>query len=168
MILTKTAILAEIKRGRIKISPFSAKNIGPASYDLALGNDIRIFKKGAPFAASEKAHFRNITKLISIKKGYRIQPGEVILGVTKEKITLPEDIAGWLEGRSRFARIGLMIHISAPFIQPGISSHQVLEIANLSPRAISVKPGLKVCQFVFERCEGKAKYEGIFKRQNLP
>ena len=97
-----------------------------------------------------------------------MKPNEAVLGVTKEKITLAPHIAGWLEGRSRFARVGLMVHISSPFMQPGIYSHQVLEIANLAPTPLIIFPHTKICQFIFEYCKGEATYQGKFAKQTQP
>jgi dCTP deaminase len=166
MILTKKEILKKIKRGKIKIEPLSLDAIGPASIDLTLDNKIRIFnKKGNTI--DEYIDFKKITKLIDISKGYTLKPGELILGITKEKITLPENISAWINSRSRFARIGLMSHITAPFIAPGINNKQVLEIYNAGPNKIKLIPGTKICQLVFEKCIGKSKYEGIFKNQEL-
>jgi dCTP deaminase len=91
----------------------------------------------------------------------------LVLGITKEKITLPEDICGWLNSRSRFARIGLMSHITAPFISPGVSNRQILEIFNAGKNKIKLMPGTKICQLVLQECKGKAKYEGKFKEQTL-
>lgn len=167
MILTRDIILKEIKDGNIFITPFDESLLGPASYDLMLGDTLRVFTaQKEPYAVRDDANFTHLTKLIELTgKGYVMQPGETVLGVTKEKIKLASHIAGWLEGRSRFARIGLMVHISSPFMQPGIDNHQVLEIANLSPTPLTIFPGTKICQFVFEYCEGKASYKGKFSRQ---
>src|SRR3989344_2469888 len=167
MILTHDVILEEVKRGNIIIDPFDESLLGAASYDLALGDAIRIFtgQKDA-YPVRDEANFSDITKVVEMtKEGYTMKPGEALLGVTKEKITLASHIAGWLEGRSRFARVGLMVHISSPFMQPGISSHQVLEIANLAPTPLTIFPNTKICQFIFEYCEGKAVYNGRFKDQ---
>jgi dCTP deaminase len=114
MILTHDIILEEIKKGNIKIEPFDESLLGAASYDLALGTAIRIFTaQKEAYPVRDDADFAHITKLIEIgEDGYTMKPGETLLGVTKEKITLAPHIAGWLEGRSRFARVGLMVHIS--------------------------------------------------------
>ena len=153
-ILTRNAILAEIKKGNIVIEPFAESALGPASYDLTLGDTLRIFvERTAPYIVHDEIDFTEITKLVHLaESGYTLKPGEAVLGITREKITLAPHIAGWLEGRSRFARIGLMVHISSPFMQPGISNNQVLEIANLSPTPLTILPGIKICQFIFERC----------------
>jgi len=165
MILTKEEILKEIEKGRIKLEPFDEKAVGPASIDLTLDNKLRIFT--TPKIIDEDIDYKKITKLIDIKKGYVLKPGELVLGITKERITLPENICGWLNSRSRHARIGLMSHITAPFIAPGVSNKQVLEIFNASKNKIKLMPGTKICQIVFQQCKGRAKYQGIFKNQEL-
>jgi len=165
MILTKPIILKFIKKGKIKIEPLSEESIGPASIDLTLDKEIRIFDSNK--IIDENADYHNITKLKDISKGYILKPGELILGITKEKIILPENICGWLNSRSRFARVGLMSHITAPFIAPGVSNHQVLEIFNASKNKIKLLPNTKICQLVLQQCKGKAKYEGKWKNQKL-
>jgi len=168
-ILTRDKILKEIKKGRIKIEPFSESQIGPGSVDLHLGNEFLIFKKVHNIVdITDKVSHEDVTEKIFVKNGQRIilMPGETILGITKEKITLPENICGWLEGRSRFARLGLLVHISASFIQPGISNKQCLEITNFSPMPLGLYPETRICQFIFQKIEGRAKYKGIFEDQN--
>ncbi|MFA6023358.1 MAG: dCTP deaminase [Candidatus Pacearchaeota archaeon] len=166
MILTKPEILKEITEKRIKIEPFDKNSVGPASIDLTLDNKLRVFNSKETII-SENIDYEKITKVIDISKGYLLVPGQLVLGITKEKITLPENICGWLNSRSRFARIGLMSHITAPFIAPGISNHQVLEIYNAGLNTIKLIPGTKICQLVFQECKGKAKYQGKFKNQRL-
>jgi dCTP deaminase len=167
MILTRDVILEEIKNGNIAISPFDEKNLGPASYDLALGGSLRIYiPRPKAYEVRNDSDFNDLTTLIKLdESGYTMRPGETILGATVENITLATNIAGWLEGRSRFARLGLMVHISAPFMQPGINNCEVLEIANLGPTPLTIFPGTKICQFVFEYCQGQATYSGRFKSQ---
>lgn len=168
MILTKEEILKEIKSKRIKIEPFSLSAIQPASIDLTLDNKLRIFSTNKPhFELTENSDYKKVTKLIDISKGYIIKPGELVLGITKEKITLPDNICGWLNSRSRFARLGLMSHITAPFICPGVSNKQVLEIFNSGNYPIKLIPNTKICQLVLQECRGNAKYQGKFKNQEL-
>ncbi len=168
MILTKEIILKEIKKGRIAISPFNSANIGPASIDLTLDSRIRVFNsKKTSLVLEEDADYKKVTKVLDISKGYILKPGELVMGITKEKITLPGNICGWLNSRSRFARLGLMSHITAPFICPGISNHQVLEIYNAGPKKIKLMPGTRICQLALQECKGSAVYAGKFKSQNL-
>jgi dCTP deaminase len=166
MILTKGEILKEIKKGRIKITPFDEKAIGPASIDLTLDSKLRIFNLKFK-KILEDTDYKKITKIIDISKGYVLKPGELVLGITKEVITLPENICGWLNSRSSFARIGLMSHVTAPFIAPGISNKQVLEIYNSGSSKIKLMPGTRLCHLALEECKGKAKYGGKWKNQEL-
>ena len=104
-----------------------------------------------------------------LKQGepYLLLPGQACLGITEEKITLAPTLCGLLEGRSRFARLGLFVHITAGFMNPGISNRQVLEIYNASNHALALYPGTKVCQFIFLRMDGAASYKGKFNEQDL-
>lgn len=169
MILTKGEILKEIAKGKIKIQPLDKQSIGPASIDLTLGNKLRVFKSKSSElkVIEEDIDYKEITKLINFSKGYLLNPGELVLGITNEKITLSESICGWLNSRSRYARIGLMSHISAPFIAPGVSNKQVLEIFNAGHHKIKLLPNTKICQLVFQQCVGQAKYSGKWKNQEL-
>jgi len=168
MILTHDILLQKIKEMEIRIIPFDKKAVGPASIDLTLDKEIRIFNgEKTPYLIHETTDYKKVTKVINISKGYVLKPGELVLGLTKEKIVLPGNICGWLNSRSRFARLGLMSHISAPFVAPGVSNHQVLEIFNAGNNAIQLIPGVKICQLVLEECSGSARYEGKFKHQTL-
>jgi dCTP deaminase len=168
-ILTREAILREIEAGNIGVEPFIPSNIGPASIDLHLGNEIRRFVSDRHIIpVQEEFNYENITELVHINDGdhYLLLPGETILGITREKITLAGNICGWLEGRSRFARLGLLVHISASFMQPGISNKQVLEMSNFGPMALAIMPGTKICQFIFQKTIGEAHYHGKFSQQD--
>ena len=169
MILTHDAILAEIERGRVVIEPFDPEQVGPASIDLHLGDEIRVLAGGPHVIdVNDQADYRTVTEVRPLREPYVLSPGETIHGITRERITLPGDIAGWLEGRSRFARLGLMIHVTAGFVSPGVSNRQVLEISNLAGRPLSIHPGTRLCQIVLQRCEGSAIYRGRFSKQESP
>jgi dCTP deaminase len=166
MILTKNEILKEIKKGNIKIKPFNPKNVGPASIDLTLSDKFRIFEGGKKIVLSDKTDYKKLTKGKKLKE-LVLKPGDFALGITKEQIKLPDNLCGWLGGRSRFARMGLIVHITASFVQPGIDNKQVLEIKNASNNILVLKPGEKFCQLIIEKTEGKARYKGKFKKQEL-
>ncbi len=166
MILTKNEILKLIDTGDIVITPFEESSVGPASIDLTLDNKLRIFGCDST-VIEEDIDYKKVTELIDISEGYLLKPGELALGITKEKITLPTNICGWLNSRSRYARIGLMSHITAPFISPGVSNKQVLEIFNASCHTIKLIPGTKPCHLVLQECKGDAKYSGRFQNQEL-
>jgi dCTP deaminase len=160
-----------LKNKLINIEPLEKSQIGPGSIDLTLGNDFRIFKKRSKiYHVKNESRFQDITKNVHVKDGdyIVIRAGEMILGITKEKITLADNISGRLEGRSRFARFGLAVHVTAGFMHPGISNHQVLEIVNLGHAPLALYPGTRICQFIFEKCDGHATYKGRFVKQVKP
>jgi dCTP deaminase len=170
-ILTHDEIIKRVRAGQIGIDPFDESKVGPASIDLHLANRFRVFKRVREiFHVTEEAAYEDVSEVIEVAEGdyFVLMPGETCHGVTRERITLPEDICGWLQGRSRFARLGLMVHITAAFIQPGIDNHQALEINNAGPMPLALRPGIALCQFMFQECVGKARYQGRYRRQVAP
>jgi dCTP deaminase len=152
-ILSRSEILEYIKDGKIEIVPFDCNQVGPTSIDLTLGNEFRVFKKAYKiFHIKEEVNYEEVTEVLTVKEGdyLLLMPGELVHGITKEKIKLPEDLAGWIEGRSRYARIGLMVHVTAGLVQPGCDNKQVLEISNMSPMPLALYPTTKVCQIILE------------------
>ncbi|MEB3263539.1 MAG: dCTP deaminase [Synechococcus sp.] len=167
-VLGRQAILQAIEQGAITITPFDAALVGPASVDLTLAATFRVFRKvHQVIEVREHTDYRSLTDKIVVPEGQHIliMPGETVLGITRERLCLGPGLCGWLEGRSRFARLGLMVHISAPFMGPGIDSQQVLEMSNFGPAPLAVVPGIAICQFVFQRLEGCEIYEGSFAGQ---
>lgn len=166
-VLTKEEILKEIRSGHIEIDPLDEAQIGPGSIDLRLGHEFRVFKKlRNACIVDDSISVEDLTDLIEVNDSFTLMPGETVLGITLERIKLPSTICGWLEGRSRFARMGLVIHMTAGFVQPGINNRQVLEIGNLAPFPLVLKPGVKICQIVLQRTEGEALYQGRYMKQN--
>lgn len=165
-ILTHDEIKKEIASGTLQFSPpVSDDQISVASVDLHLAPEFRVFEtRSGTLDLMESTDYMDCTKEV-VADSLLVKPGETVLGITTEKITIPTTMCGWLEGRSRFARLGLLIHISAGFIQPGVSNRQVLEITNLSPNALVLHAGQRLCQIIFQRCEGAAKYSGKFVSQ---
>ena len=170
-ILARDEILELIRQGKIKINPFKDSQVGAGSIDMHLDNTFRVFRKiHGTFHVKDNADHKKITKVVEVKNGkyFLIMPGEMVHGVTRETISLPSNIAGWIEGRSRFARIGLLTHLSSGYIHPGTNNKTVLEIANLSPIPLAIYPGTKICQIVLEEVKGNAKYRGKFHKQTRP
>lgn len=165
-VLTHDEIKKELERGTIQFSPpVSDDQISVASVDLHLAPEFRVFvTRNADLDLVEETNYMDSTKEV-LAESLVVKPGETVLGITTEKITIPSNMCGWLEGRSRFARLGLLIHISAGFIQPGVSNRQVLEITNLSPNTLVLHAGERLCQIIFQRCEGDATYAGRFVSQ---
>jgi len=166
-VLTRDVILAEIDAGRIQVTPFERGQVGAASIDLTLGDEIRVIVPGSdPIAIDEDTDFRTHTRVESLREPFRLDPGETIHGITRERIRLPGDVCGTLEGRSRFARLGLMIHVTSAFVQPGVDNRQVLEMSNVSSRPLLLHAGTRICQIVLMRTEGEAFHDGRFARQD--
>ncbi len=160
-----------LKKGAIRIEPLDEAQIGPASVDLTLSDEWYFFKakyKGKRVDLSKTP----FTEAYSMRKAASIElkPGEMCLGKTVEKVTLAPNIIGKLEGRSRYARMGLIIHITAAVVQPGSDNHQVLEIVNLAPFPVVLRAGMRISQILFEELRSPtsrpyAKYGEIAKRQ---
>ena len=168
-VLGRQAILQAIDDGLIAITPFNADHVGPASVDLTLGSTFRVFRKvHEVIEVCDHTDYRECTDKLEIPEGGHIliMPGETVLGITRERVRLGPGLCGWLEGRSRFARLGLMVHISAPFMGPGIDSQQVLELSNFGPAPLAVVPGTLSCQFIFQRMDGEEHYAGRFAGQS--
>ena len=166
MILTHDAIRREMDAGRVVIEPCTPDQIGPASIDLHLGDEIRVMHQGRdPVPVTDDADYQTFTEVRRLDTPYTLVPGDTIHGITRERVTLPGDIGGWLEGRSRFARLGIMIHVTSGFVQPGISCRLVLEMSNVSGRPLLIHAGVRLLQIVLQRCEGSAIYQGRFARQ---
>jgi dCTP deaminase len=166
VILTHDVILAEIAAGRIEIDPFTPDQVGAASIDLHLGDEIRVMEGGPPvIELDDDADFRTVTQVRPLAERYVLAPGETIHGITRERIHLPPNVGGWLEGRSRYARLGLMIHVTSGFVAPGVNNRQVLEMSNVAGRPLAIRAGIRLCQIVLQRAEGEAVYRGRFATQ---
>ncbi|MBN3036877.1 MAG: dCTP deaminase [Candidatus Diapherotrites archaeon] len=171
-VLSDKAIKAFMKSGDIRVKPFKPSQVGPGSVDLHLGDEFRVFsREGYTLHANEKTDYKKHSKLIRVKRGQSllVQPGELVHGITKESLELSPRVCGWLEGRSSLARLGLAIHVTAGFVQPGAKGQQVLEISNLSKSPIALYPGTRVCQIVFEdMLMPSGGYRGRFYGQRTP
>jgi dCTP deaminase len=170
-ILTHDEIIRRVRSGEIGIDPFSEEKVGPASVDLHLHNQFRVFRRVRDiFHVTEEADYSEVTELLTIEADdyFVLMPGETAHGMTHERLRLPDNLCGWLQGRSRFARVGLMVHITASLMQPGIDNHQALEMNNAGPMPLAIRPGIAICQFIFEECIGRAHYAGRYRQQVAP
>lgn len=169
MILARDALLKEIETGGIAIEPYDPSLVGPASIDLRLGRTFRTFRAARRVVRVDNtSDYRDYSEKVVLGEGETmlLMPQQTVLGLTIERVRLASDLCGWLEGRSRFARIGLLVHISAGFMQPGLQNHQVLELTNFGPNPLDLVPGTPICQFIFQRTEGRATYRGTFASQD--
>ena len=166
-VLTRNALWREIEAGRLGITPLEADQVGVASVDLTLGDEIRVIEPGeGPIEILDETDYRDHTEVLSLREPFVLQPGVTIHGITRERVSLAPDLCGFLEGRSRFARLGLMIHVTSALVQPGVRNRQVLEMSNVSSHPLRIHAGVRVCQLVVMRTEGEAVYAGRFASQD--
>ncbi len=130
--------------------------IGPSSMDLRLGHDFVVFlrhKIQAIDTLNLKNGFSEITEKVNVSReeGFVIHPGEFVLGTTIEQVAIPENLVARMEGRSSWGRIGLIVHATAGYVDPGFAGHLTLELHNISPYPIVLHPLERICQLVFEQ-----------------
>ena len=169
-VLTRDVILEEIESGRLTIEPFCASQIGPASIDLHLGRELRVpsARHNGPIDVTDNGDPPPLSEVIPLDEPYVLDPGRTVHGITRERLCLPADICGWIEGRSRIARLGLTVPVTSGFVHPGVSNHQVLEMSNVSGTQLAIHPDIRICQIVLQRTEGEAVYRGQFAEQKSP
>lgn len=155
MILSDRDILLKIKKGELKIEPFEKSCLQPSTVDLHLSPEIRVFDNWeiGIIDVKQKADASRLVKIF--QEGFIIHPGEFLLGATVEKITLPDDVAAKLEGRSSLGRLGLVIHATAGYVDPGFSGWLTFELSNLSRLPIKVYSGMKLAQICFFQMSSK-------------
>ncbi|MBD3398499.1 dCTP deaminase [Candidatus Micrarchaeota archaeon] len=171
MFFSDVDIKKAIKRGEIKITPLKMDQVGQGSVDLSLGGTFWFFKQKYIGARVDLGNvdFKEATKKVNADTVV-LAPGEMCLAISREKITLAPDIIGRLEGRSRYARMGLAVHITSAVVQPGSANHQVFEIFNSAPFTVVLHEGMRISQVVFARTETPtskpyAKHGKIAKNQ---
>jgi len=157
MILSDRDIKQFIKEKKIKIDPAPnfAKQLGPCSLDLRLGNTFKDFEYSAKTCIDLQKDDKNIsiTKEKKMKKGeaFIMHPGEFVLTQTTENIELPDDLAGRLEGRSSLGRVGIVVHSTAARFDPGFCGKPTLELGNLGKIPVALYPGMRICAMCFEQ-----------------
>tara|TARA_Y100000592_G_C5310820_1_gene240008 strand:- start:53 stop:628 length:576 start_codon:yes stop_codon:yes gene_type:complete len=149
--LSDTDIKSSIKNRDIEISPLIEEYIQPSSVDLRVGSDFRVFENHKYSHIDPKAHQDDLTTLItaSIEEPFVLHPGEFVLGTTFEKISLSNKVVARLEGKSSLGRIGLLIHSTAGFVDPGFSGYLTLELSNVANLPIKIYPEMKIGQISF-------------------
>ncbi|MEN9407918.1 MAG: hypothetical protein RLZZ455_1134 [Candidatus Parcubacteria bacterium] len=163
MVLSDRDIKKALQTGRIKISPkpdFAAQ-LGSCSIDLRLGTTFRVFEHSKkPYIDPSKKDYSNeITSEIVVKSGeqFIMQPGDFVLAVTLEKVSLPTDLMGRLEGRSSLGRLGIVVHSTASIFDPGWDGKCVLELGNLGRMAVALTVGMRICAMTFEELSSAAE-----------
>jgi dCTP deaminase len=160
MILSDHDIKAALKSGRIVIDPLDEKSIQPASVDLHLGKTFLIFHRTAHTEIDVKKPVDDMMERVEIDddKPFVIHPGEFALGLTVERTGFSDDIVGRLEGKSSLGRIGLIIHATAGYIDPGNSLHPTLELHNVSPLPIKLYYRMPIAQMSYHPLSSPAEH----------
>ena len=153
MILSDRTIREQLDAGRIVIDPLDKSCIQPSSVDLRLDRLFRVFLNHTMPVIDVKEDLEDLTRLVEIGEGeaFILHPGEFVLGSTYEKVSLPDDLVGRIEGKSSLGRLGLLIHSTAGFIDAGFSGHITLELSNVANLPITLYPSMKIGQVSFLR-----------------
>ena len=160
MLLSDRDIAAEIKAGRVQVEPFDPKMIQPSSVDVRLDRFFRVFENHKYEVIDPSIEQSELTREVAVSPDdyFILHPGEFVLASTYEVITLPDDIAGRLEGKSSLGRLGLLTHSTAGFIDPGFSGHITLELSNVANLPVKLFPGMKIGQLCLIKLSSPAEH----------
>ncbi|MEV6866944.1 dCTP deaminase [Streptosporangium subroseum] len=160
MLLSDRDIVAEIESGRVGIDPFQPEMVQPSSIDIRLDRYFRVFENHRYPHIDPAIEQPDLTRLVEPEKDepFILHPGEFVLASTYEVISLPDDIASRLEGKSSLGRLGLLTHSTAGFIDPGFSGHVTLELSNAATLPIKLWPGMKIGQLCMFRLSSPAEH----------
>jgi dCTP deaminase len=151
MVLSDRAIRRLVEAGRIGIEPYDPTLIQPSSLDVRVDRLFRVFRNSRYPYIDVKTEQDELTELVEVTGDgpFILHPGEFVLGSTLERVTLPDDLVARLEGKSSLGRLGLLIHSTAGFIDPGFDGHVTLELSNVANLPITIYPEMKIGQLSF-------------------
>ena len=160
MLLSDRDIRSELDSGRIGLDPLDMAMVQPSSVDVRLDRFFRLFDNHKYQHIDPALDQPDLTRLVEVdaKEAFVLHPGEFVLGATFEVVTLPDDIAARLEGKSSLGRLGLLTHSTAGFIDPGFSGHVTLELSNVATLPITLWPGMKIGQLCLFRLSSSAEH----------
>ena len=159
MVLSDKTIREELDAKRIVIDPLEQGSIQPSSVDLHVDRFFRLFRNHSMRVIDVREDLEDLTELVEVPAGEALilHPGEFVLGSTRERVTLPDDLVARLEGKSSLGRLGLLIHSTAGFVDAGWDGHLTLELSNVANLPITVYPGMKIGQISFLRMSTAAE-----------
>lgn len=159
MLLSDRDIKSEIAADRIRLAPLDLSMVQPSSIDVRIDRYFRLFDNHKYPVIDPSEDQPDLTRMIEVDpdEGFILHPGEFVLGSTFEQVTLPDDVAARLEGKSSLGRLGLLTHSTAGFIDPGFSGHVTLELSNVATLPIRLWPGMKIGQLCFFRLSSPAE-----------
>jgi dCTP deaminase len=177
VLLSDRDILAEIHAKRISVEPYDESMIQPSSIDFRLDRYFRVFENHRYPHIDPAADQPDLTRQVEPDgdEPFILHPGEFVLGSTHEEVSLPDDLAARVEGKSSLGRLGLLTHATAGFVDPGFTGHVTLELANVATLPIKLYPGMKIGQLCFFRLStpaehpyGSAEYGSRYQGQRGP
>jgi dCTP deaminase len=160
VVLSDRTIRRLLEEGRIGIEPYDESLIQPSSVDVRVDRLFRVFHNNRYPYIDVREEQEDLTELVEVEDDspFVLHPGEFVLGSTLERVTLPDDLVARLEGKSSLGRLGLLIHSTAGFIDPGWDGHVTLELANVANLPITVYPGMKIGQLSFVQLTEPAEH----------
>jgi len=160
VLLSDRDIKAELNAGRIALHPYDPDMLQPSSIDVRIDRYFRLFDNHKyPFIdpAEDQPELTHLVE-VDTDQAFILHPGEFVLGSTYEQVSLPDDVAARLEGKSSLGRLGLLTHSTAGFIDPGFTGHVTLELSNVATLPIKLWPGMKIGQMCFFRLSSAAEH----------
>lgn len=159
MLLSDRDIRQEMRAGRIALEPSDDAMVQPASVDVRIDRAFLLFDNHRHALIDPSQEQPDLTRTVTVgpDEPYMLHPGEFVLASTYEHVTLPEDVAARLEGKSSLGRLGLLTHSTAGFIDPGFRGHITLELSNMATLPIALWPGMKIGQLCFFRLSSPAE-----------
>lgn len=159
MLLSDADIRARLRSGRVVLDPCDESMVQPSSVDVRLDKFFRLFDNHRYPVIDPAQEQPDLTRLVEVTddEAFVLHPGEFVLASTLEHVTLPDDLAARLEGKSSLGRLGLLTHSTAGFIDPGFSGHVTLELSNVATLPISLWPGMKIGQLCFFQLSSPAE-----------
>jgi dCTP deaminase len=160
VLLSDRDIRAELASGRVVLEPYDEAMVQPSSVDVRIDRLFRLFDNHKYAVIDPAAEQPDLTHLVEVAadEAFVLHPGEFVLASTYEVVTLPDDIAARLEGKSSLGRLGLLTHSTAGFVDPGFSGHVTLELSNVATLPIKLWPGMKIGQLCFFRLSSPAEH----------
>ena len=160
MLLSDGDVRQELESGRVGLDPLDLSMVQPSRVDVRLDRFFRLFDNHKYQHIDPSLDQPDLTRLVEVdaSESFVLHPGEFVLGATFEVVTLPDDIAARLEGKSSLGRLGLLTHSTAGFIDPGFSGHVTLELSNVATLPITLWPGMKIGQLCFFRLSSPAEH----------
>jgi dCTP deaminase len=160
VLLSDQDLRKELESGQLRIEPFDANMLQPSSIDIRLDRYFRVFDNTRYTHIDPQLRQDELTTLVEAggDEPFVLHPGEFVLGSTFEAVTLPDDLAGRLEGKSSLGRLGLLTHSTAGFIDPGFSGHITLELSNVANLPITLWPGMKIGQLCLFQLTSPAEH----------